>query len=41
MTFLVSHHGRVYEKDLGPQTASGAEAIEAFNPDESWNVEDK
>ncbi len=36
MSFLVSHHGRIYEKDLGPQTASIAEAMEVLNPDASW-----
>ena len=38
MSFLVSHHGRIYQKDLGPQTASIAEAMEVLNPDESWKV---
>lgn len=35
-TFLVSHDGVVYEKDLGPNTAEAAAAIEKFNPDKSW-----
>lgn len=35
-TFLVSHDGVVYEKDLGPQTPELAGAIERFNPDKSW-----
>ncbi len=38
MTFVVSHHGKVYEKDLGPQTQQAAAAMEAFEPDESWSV---
>jgi hypothetical protein len=35
-TFMVSHDGVVYQKDLGPQTAELANAIERFNPDKSW-----
>jgi hypothetical protein len=38
-TFLVSHHGAVYEKDLGPQTADIVPYIDSFNPDESWSIE--
>ena len=36
-TFMVSHDGVVYEKDLGPETGTLAPAIEAFNPDRSWS----
>jgi hypothetical protein len=36
MTFLVSHDGAVYEKDLGPETAATAQKITRFNPDKSW-----
>jgi hypothetical protein len=40
-TFMVSHDGVVYQKDLGPQTTELANAIERFNPDKSWTpVED-
>jgi len=35
-TFLVSHHGIVYEKDLGPTTETLARAITRFNPDKTW-----
>jgi hypothetical protein len=38
MTFLVSHHGIVYEKDLGPDTAEIADKIRSFNPDKTWSV---
>jgi hypothetical protein len=41
MTFLVSHHGKVYEKDLGPGTARIAEGMTAFNPDGSWQQVDE
>ena len=36
MTFLTSHHGRVYEKDLGDKTEALAKAMDAFDPDDSW-----
>ena len=36
MTFIVSHDGVAYEKDLGPDTAARASAITRFDPDSSW-----
>ena len=36
MTFIVSHQGKVYEKDLGDDTALAPAAIQDYNPDESW-----
>ena len=36
MTFIVNHDGVVYEKDLGPETATAAGKITRFNPDKSW-----
>ena len=36
-TFIVSHDGVVYEKDLGPKTLDTFQRIERFNPDRSWN----
>lgn len=35
-TFMVSHDGVVYQKDLGPKTLELAAAIERFNPDKTW-----
>ncbi len=35
-TFMVSHDGVVYQKDLGPKTTELAPAIERFNPDKTW-----
>ena len=35
-TFMVSHNGIVYEKDLGPQTLDEFKKMERFNPDSSW-----
>lgn len=36
MTFIVNHDGVVYQKDLGPQTASVATKMTKFNPDKTW-----
>jgi hypothetical protein len=36
MSFMVSHDGQVFEKDLGPDGARLAEALAAFDPDSSW-----
>ena len=35
-SFIVSHDGVVYEKDLGPQTLTVFRAMELFNPDKTW-----
>jgi len=39
MTFMVSHDGVVYSKDLGPETAKLAMAVEEFNPGPDWKKE--
>ena len=36
MTFIASHAGVVYEKDLGPDTAAAVRKITRFNPDKTW-----
>lgn len=36
MTFIVSHSGEVFQKDLGPDTARFAERMSSYNPDKSW-----
>ena len=36
-SFIVSHDGVVYEKDLGPNTLELARSMELFNPDKSWS----
>ncbi len=36
MTFLVSHHGKVYQKDLGPRTSEIVKAMQEYNPDATW-----
>lgn len=40
MTFMVSHSGDVYEKDLGPRTDEAARAIKSFDPGEGWQKSD-
>jgi hypothetical protein len=35
-TFMVSHTGVIYEKDLGPATLEEFQKMERFNPDKSW-----
>jgi hypothetical protein len=37
-TFLVSHQGMVYEKDMGPATGTLARQLLRFNPDKTWKV---
>jgi hypothetical protein len=36
-TFMVSHDGVVYEKDMGQGTLNSFKAMELFNPDPGWS----
>jgi Protein of unknown function (DUF2950) len=36
MTFIVNHDGVVYEKNLGKNTAKTAQAMDSFDPDQTW-----
>lgn len=36
MTFMVSHNGVVYQKNLGPKTHAAARAMQRFDPDGTW-----
>ncbi len=36
MTFIVNHAGTVFQKDLGPNTATVAEAMTSFDPGPTW-----
>jgi hypothetical protein len=40
MTFMVSHAGTVFEKDLGPNTDEIAEKMTSFDPNASWKKVD-
>ena len=35
-TFIVSHEGIVYQKDLGPSTLNLFKTMELYNPDKTW-----
>jgi hypothetical protein len=35
-TFIVSHDGIVYQKDLGPDSLKIVKQMELYNPDKSW-----
>ena len=37
MTFIVSHDGIVYQKDLGPTTLELFQKMERYNPDKTWS----
>ena len=36
MTFIVSHNGKIYQKDLGKNTASIGAKMTAFDPGAGW-----
>lgn len=36
MSFMISHDGQVFEKDLGPDGGQIATAMQRFDPDSSW-----
>ena len=38
MTFIINQQGRIYEKNLGPNTAKIASALNEYNPDPSWKL---
>ena len=38
MTFVVNQWGRVYERNLGPDSVDDATAMEEFNPDSDWEA---
>jgi hypothetical protein len=38
MSFIVSHDGVLYEKNLGPNTTAVARGMQRFDPDDSWRA---
>jgi hypothetical protein len=40
MTFVINQQGRVYQKNLGPDTAKIAAAITEYDPDPTWRLAD-
>jgi hypothetical protein len=37
MSFIVNHNGKVFQKDLGKNTASVAQSMKEYNPDSTWS----
>ena len=40
MTFIINQQGRVYQKNLGPDTAKLAPAFTEYDPDSTWKLVD-
>jgi hypothetical protein len=40
MTFICSHYGNIYEKNLGANTSRAVAQIKSFNPDRTWRLVD-
>jgi hypothetical protein len=38
MTFTINQQGKVYQKNLGPDTDSVVEKMKAYDPDSSWSL---
>ncbi len=38
MTFIVNQQGKIYQKNLGPKTATLAKAITRYDPDSGWGL---
>lgn len=38
MTFIISHHGKLYQKDLGPNTHEIVRQMTEYNPDSRWSL---
>jgi hypothetical protein len=38
MTFIVNQRGKVFQKDLGPDTTTIARQVTEYNPDDSWTL---
>jgi hypothetical protein len=38
MTFVVNHQGKVYQKDLGPDTRQIVANMSEYNPDSTWTL---
>jgi len=36
MTFIVNQQGKVYQKNLGPNTMTIAQTMKSYNPDKTW-----
>ena len=36
MSFIVNQQGKVYQKNLGPDTTKTAQEMKSYDPDETW-----
>jgi len=36
-TFLIGPEGKIFQKDLGPETTQVAQSMTSFDPDSSWS----
>jgi len=36
MTFIVNYDGKVFQKNLGPNTVAAAKSMKEYNPDKTW-----
>ena len=40
MTFIVNQQGKVYQKNMGPNTTKLAREMTSYNPDKTWKPVD-
>ena len=38
MTFIVNQQGKVFQKNLGPETLKKAQDMDTYDPDETWTL---
>jgi hypothetical protein len=38
MTFVISHQGKLYQKDLGSETSDAVRNMQEYDPDSSWTL---
>ena len=38
MTFIINQQGKVYQKDLGPNTQAIVKNMKAYDPDPGWTL---
>jgi hypothetical protein len=41
VSFMINQYGRIFEKDLGEDTAQVAQALTVFDPDDTWKREEE
>jgi hypothetical protein len=35
---MINHYGKLYEKNLGPDTSAIVERMTEYNPDSTWSL---